>query len=376
MDIQALKKEAKPKDPTENNSWLSFLNKDIAFGGSGLSDKLKESFYLELSILIGAGMDIKSALEIIMGEQRKLKVKTIYTELRDKIIAGSSLSHAMQQSGKFSAYEYYSIQIGEETGKTLSILENMAEYHRKKIKQRRQLVSALTYPGIVLLTSVGAVFFMLNFMVPMFSDIFKRFKGELPLMTRGVIAMSDFLRSYSLWMLLFIGVVSYAFYSQRNTIWFKKNAARLLLNLPVIGDLLYRIYLARFCSSMGLLLGAKVNMIRTLQLVKQMIDFYPMEQSLDTIQKEVMNGIALNKSMSQFAIYDTKMIAMIKVGEEVNQLDNFFNRMASQYSDEVEYKSSIIGSLIEPFLILFLGVVVGALLVAMYLPLFQLSSTF
>jgi type IV pilus assembly protein PilC len=367
-------KAAAPK--AEGVGMFDFLNKDIKLFGSDLSDKKKESFYLELSILLTAGIDIKTTLELIEQEQDKASDKKLFADIKNRIVGGSTLSEAIRDLGKFSAYEYYSIQIGEESGKIAAVLKELAEYFQKKIKQRRQIIGALTYPAIVLCTSFGAIFFMMNFVVPMFADVFKRFGGNLPWITALILNMSASLsRNFYLIVLFVAGCIAMVM-SQRKKEWFRAFASKMVLRIPFVGEMIRKIYLARFCHSMTLLIGSKIPILRAISLVKQMIGFYPIEISLTKIEGDILMGASLNKSLSGFPIYHKRMVSLVKVGEEVNQLELFFDKIARQYADEVEHQTSLISSMVEPFMIIFLGLIVGIILIAMYLPLFQLSTTF
>ena len=358
-----------------DKSAFDFLNKDIKFFDSGFNDKKKERFYSEFSILFAAGVDIRSALELIEEEQLKEKDKKLFAQIKEAVISGSSLSKAMEQTGVFSTYEFYSLQIGEESGRLTEILAELTNFFTKKIQQKRQLVSALSYPAVVFFVAIGAIFFMMKFVVPMFSDVFKRFKGELPYFTKLIIRWSDFFSNYSLYLLIGFVTVFGFLYSQRKAIWFRKLGADLILRTPVMKDMIGKIYLARFCQSMNLLISAKTPLVTAINLVQKMVGFYPIEASLEIIREDVMKGQSLHSSLSKFKIYNKRMISLIKVAEEVNQLDTMFARLAKQYSDEVEHQTSILGSLIEPIMIIFLGVLVAVILIAMYLPMFQMSST-
>ncbi len=375
VDLNKLKNSSKPIDSKSNDKGaFDFLNKDIKFFGSSFSDRKKERFYSELSILFTSGIDIRSAIELIEEEQAKEKDKILFSNIKESIVSGASLSNAVEKTGMFSAYEYYSIQIGEESGRLIEVLQELSEFFAKKIQQKRQLTSALSYPAIVFLTSFGAIFFMMKFVVPMFADVFKRFKGELPYFTKLIIRLSDAFSNYSFYFFIILTLLIVFLYSQRQTIWFRKSSANLLLRTPIINSMIRKIYLARFCQSMNLLISAKTPLVSAIELVKKMISFYPIEISLEIIQQDIMKGQPLHTSLAKFKIYNKRMISLIKVAEEVNQLDTMFGKLAKQYSDEVEHQTSILGSLIEPLMIILLGFIVGAILVAMYLPLFQMSS--
>lgn len=370
-----LKSATAPAIKQEGKDWLAFLNKDIKLFGSKLNDKKKERFYSELTILFSAGIDIKTALELIEEEQTKAIDKTLFGGIKNYVINGGSLSDAIHQTGQFSAYEYYSLQIGEESGRLPEVLKDLADFFVKKIQQKRQIVNALSYPSIVLLTSFGAIFFMLKFVVPMFSDVFKRFNGELPYLTKMIINISEIFSDYSFYFFIVLGSLITFIYSQRKQQWFRSAASSLAMKTPIVGDIIKKIYLARFCHSMNLLIGAKTPLVSAIDLVKKMVGFYPLEHSLAIIQEDILRGESLYVSLSRFKIYNRRMLSLIKVAEEVNQLDVIFGKLAKQYGDEVEHQTGLIGSLIEPVMIIFLGLLVSVILVAMYLPLFQLSTS-
>lgn len=357
-------------------SLIDIFTKDFQLSGSGLNDKKKEAFYAELQILLRSGTDIRSAFEIVIAEQEKATQKELFQTVYQSILHGNSLSEALKQTGKFSDYEYFSIKIGEETGNIANVLKNLREYYKKRIKQRRSFINALTYPVMVVCTAILAIIFMLNFIVPMFEDVFKRFHGELPTLTQMVISLSKAVSNNIGIIGVIILLLVICFFLIRKKYWFKETISETALKLPVIGILLKKIYLARFCQSMAMLISSKTPMLTALQLVKQMLDFIPFEKALDKIEKDVFKGATLHQSMGYFPIFDKRIIALTKVGEEVNELDKIFTELAEQYSEEVEHQTGMLNNLLEPFMIIFVGGMVAVILIAMYLPLFQLSTSF
>lgn len=296
--------------------------------------------------------------------------------IQDAVLGGTTFSQALQQTGKFSLYEVYSLQIGEETGKLIEVLHDLAKFYENKIKQRRKITSALTYPCVVLTSSLGAVFFMLKFVVPMFSDVFKRFGGKLPWITEKIIGVSQAMEN-NFWRFVIVIVLIAGFIMfTRKTEKFREIFSGLVLRTPLIGNLVQKIYLARFCNSMRLLINAKLPLLRAIALIRQMIRYYPIESSLQKVEDDIMKGKSLHESLQQFKVYPSKMIQLVKVGEETNQLDYFFGKISEQYIGEVEYKTTTLSSMMEPLIIIFLGFIVGVILIAMYLPLFQMSNSF
>lgn len=378
LDLKQLQQQPDNKSTgsTGGKSLSDLLNTDIQLFGASFNDKKKERFYAELHLLLAAGIDIKTALELIEEEQTKKPEKALFGKIREAVVAGSSLSDVMQQSGKFSAYEYFSIRIGEETGNMHEVLKDMADYFSKKIKQRRKVVSSLSYPFVVLGAAVLVVFFMLKFVVPMFADVFKRFKQDLPALTKSIISFSEGFSAYFGYVVLIILVLVAVGFWQRRSNWFRKFTAAFVLRIPFFGKLTQKIYLERFCHAMHLLTVSKTPLISSLELVEKMVDYYPIETALGRVRNDIMHGKPLHQALAQFPVFNRRMISLLRVAEEVNQLDLIFGKLSKQYTDEIEHETALISSVVEPIMIIVLGLLVSVILVAMYLPMFQLSTTF
>jgi type IV pilus assembly protein PilC len=374
IDTLSRKETKKVIASGDEKSAFDFLNKEITIFSKELNDKIKERFYSELTILFSSGVDIKSSLDIIIEQQKKEKQKKVFTEIKESILKGGSLSGAMERTEKFSAYEFYSVQIGEESGKLPDVLKELAKFYASKIKQKRQVMNALSYPILVLSSAFGAVFFMMRFMVPMFEDVFKRFKGELPAITKMIIKCSNFMTDYSLVIILFPVSIIILAYTQREKPAYRKFTSAIVQRAPIFGPLIKKIYLARFCHSMNLLISSKTPLVTSISLVKKMVGFYPIEASLDEVQRNIEQGKSLNQSLAAFPIYPQRMISLLKIAEEVNQIDTMFDKIGKQLTEEIEHETTLIGSLLEPIMIVLIGGIVAFILIAMYLPLFQLST--
>lgn len=379
--MSGLQLSARPRPVREASPALStrlgeLLSRDIRLGGrSGPSAQQREGLYQELGMLLSAGLDIKTALDLQVAQHRP-PLQTTLAQLRDAVVGGSTVSAALQQSGQFSAYEYYSVQIGEETGRLATILQELARYYTRQIKQRRQLVQALAYPVMVLGTAVGAVLFMLRFIVPMFADVFKRFGGELPPLTRAIVGLAALVREQALPTLgVLLGLALLVRWLLRRPAA-RYALSRVLLWLPVLGPLLRGVYLGRLCGSLALLTGAHVPLLQALALARQMLSFAPLVQALGIIEERVLGGASLHTSLAEFSyLFDARLVALVKVGEEVNKLDYFFTLLSQQYGEEVDHRAALLSTALEPVIILFLGGVVGLILVGMYLPIFQISNS-
>lgn len=363
-----------PQERSEGD-WLSgILKNEITFLGNTFGSKRKEDFYTEMAVLLKAGITLKDALALIQQNQKKEKLRSFYAEIVDGLVSGTSFYEILRHKKAFTEYEYFSVKIGEETGTLPRIAEELGKFFARKNEQRRGMINALTYPIIILITAVLVVIFMLRMVVPMFEDIFRQNNVDLPAMTKMVVGASNFIREFG-WLVLLILT---AFVLLRKTfskkVWFKRRKDFLLLKLPYIGNFISSVYLAQFTQAVALLTASKVPVLNSIGLVKKMIDFYPLNEALTLVEMNVLLGRSLNESMSGTRIFDNKMVSLVKVAEETNQTEYIFERLNQQYAIEVQQKSKLLATLMEPLIIVIIGIFVGVILVSMYLPMFKLSS--
>lgn len=352
---------------------VNILQREISLK-KPFSDKAKEDFYKEFSSLLRSGIDIQRTLSILIEEQEAKKVKKILEQIQSDLVVGNSLSEALEKTGHFTSYEFQSIRIGEETGRLQLILEHLTSYFTNKVKLRRQLISVFTYPTFVIFITIGVLYFMLNSVVPMFEDVFKQFGQDLPYLTQKIIAVSNNFSTFLLFLGITVVLLIVTAYTQRKEIWYRNFTSKLMLRVPVFGPLMKKIYLARTCQSMSLLLSSKTPLVTSIELVREMIGFYPIEEALVTIRAQVIKGGTLHEGFANYSIFDKRMVSLTKIAEETNQLDATFSRLSDQYQEDIEFRTKLIGTIIEPLIIVIIGLVVGVIMVAMYLPMFNLSN--
>ncbi|MCA6437952.1 MAG: type II secretion system F family protein [Bacteroidetes bacterium] len=367
----------KPKKQVKNrnDSIIDFLQKDIVLFEKKFGNPQKEAFYSELGLLLSTGVDIKKSLEILLEDIRNKKHQAIIEQIKNDIVNGKSIHEAIQIHKAFTKYEVQSIKIGEESGQLPQVLKELGAYYHASIKLKRQIIGVLTYPSIVISLAFLIIYFMLAVVVPVFSDVFKQTGRQLPELTVMLINLSE--KSDTIFYTFFgLGLIGFTIHkTQSKKEWYRKTTSNLLLRIPVVKQLILKIYLARFCQSMKLLIGAKVIISDALELVENMIEFYPMEQALKTVRKEVViEGKLLNESLEANAIFPKKLVALIKISEEVNAPEVIFEKLHQQYSAELEHQQTVVGKIIEPFFIIFLGLLVSVILIAMYLPMVELST--
>lgn len=365
----------KEKSASTYSSLNSLLSKDIQLFKK-LSVKEKSSYYEELDLLLNAGLDLESSL-ILLEEQskEKSKKKELLNQLIEDIINGLSLSEAMKKSEKFSDYEFYSIQIGEESGKLNDVVKNLRIFYSDVIEQKKKITSALSYPIIVMLVAIGAVFFLLNFVVPLFEEVFKRFDGELPGITQFIINWSANMATIVPWTFAILLVLFLAYFVNRKKEVVRIYISKILLSIPVLGNLIRKMFLARMFNALSLLVSSKNPLLHSITMIQRMIHFYPLEQSLKRIEEDILKGKTLYQSLDSDPLFDKQIVTLIKVAEEVGKLEHVLKKISENLSRDVNHRLNTIGSLIEPVLIIFVGGIVALILVAMYLPLFNLSTS-
>ncbi len=372
MDISelAVNKVEKKKLKEEK----SILERDIQLFPHKITDKEKAVIYRQLDVLQRSGVDIKTSFDILFKQIKNKKSKAKLETVLEEVIRGRSLPEAFGEVKDFTPYEVFSLKIGEETGKLSVVLEKLTQYFENKIAQRRQIVSALSYPILIVLTSFAAVTFMIFFIIPMFEEVFLRFGSELPALTKWVIGISKLLKGNAMYFLGFIGVLVALFYYFRDNLKFIRFREKVWLKTPVAGEIYRQVYIARFCDSMGLLILSSVPMMNALEMIKKMIGFQHIEETVEKIKKDLIQGRSFTQALEKHKIFDDQMKALIKVGEEVNQLGPFFQKLSQDYTESVKHRTSLLSTFLEPIMIIFLGLVVGLILMAMYLPMFELSS--
>ncbi|WP_350284658.1 type II secretion system F family protein [uncultured Croceitalea sp.] len=359
---------------TNDGALTGLLQKEIHLFGKSFSNKKKEDFYTELGVLLKAGINLKEGLSLIEEGQKKEKQKLLYTTMVQGLVAGKSLSETIEKNNDFTEYEYYSLKIGEESGTLTDIVTELGTFFARKNEQRRNLINALTYPIIILITALLVIIFMLRLVVPMFEDIFKQNNVDLPWITEWIVAASNMVKDYG-WLLLLVllAIIILRKFLFKNP-WFREKRDYLLLKVPYVGSFLKAVYLSQFTRALSLLTASKVPMLTGIELASKMIAFVPLKRALDAVSAQILRGQHLSLALKGHKLFDHKMISLVKVAEETNQTEFIFERLNEQYTIEVQQKSKLLSTLLEPFIILIVGIFVGVILVAMYLPMFKLGS--
>jgi type II secretory pathway component PulF len=352
----------------------SLLKKEIVLFGERFNNKKKQAFYQELAVLLKAGITFKEGLTLIVDSLKKNADKELIQSVLNDVVNGKTFSEALLASKAFSEYEFYSLQIGEETGTTAQICKELGVFYERKNEQKRIIIAALTYPSIVLTTAVVVVVFMLSYVVPMFQDIFRQNNVELPALTKVIVKLSSLTKTYGVYGLLLLMGLVFTGRVFKDNVQYRKALHYLVLKIPVFGSFITKVYLAQFTQAVALLTTAKVPLLNSIQMVKKMIRFVPLQDALEKVENSILKGNNLSASLKENPLFDNRIISLVKVAEETNQTEYVFQQLSEQYNQEVMQQSKIMTTVLEPLIILFVGVLVAVLLVAMYLPMFQLSS--
>lgn len=341
-----------------------------------LGDKAKADLYRELHLLISSGVDPGTVFTVLAGARKDDQRKELYLSIRRSLAQGRSLSAALAAEGVFSKYEEQSVQVGEETGRLSEVFEELAENFDAKVELRRTLLSAFAYPLFVLCVTGAVVAFMLRVVVPMFSDVFHRSGAELPAITQLVVRMSA-ASGPALIMLGLLTVTAFIFYALvKDRPAVKHGVAWLMVRLPLVGTVYSRSQFARFYRAMASMLAAQLPLDRALALAADLVELYTLRLAVLDIRERVLRGGHLHEACSVHGLFDAKDVAMIAVAEEVRQLDRMFLRLSEERAAEVKHRTAMMGSVLEPAMIVVIAVFVGTILVAMYLPMFKLSTAF
>lgn len=362
------------REHVQSDEIQKLLKKDINFFRARFGAKKKEAFYTELAVLLGAGINLKNALLLIDEEKSGKQGSSIISSLVDSLVRGKSFSEALKDHNQFTEYEYTSVKIGEETGTLIKVASELGLFYQRRNEQRKNIMNAMSYPIIVMATALISVLFMLRYVVPMFAEIFKHNNVKLPFLTEIIISASIAIEKYFVWFLLAVVILYFIIKRLMKLQEYRRISSMILLKIPFFGELIRKMYLAQFTQALALLSSAKIPILQSIQLTKMMIDFYPLKQALEGIETMILNGKSLSDSAAPFSLFDRKMVSLLKVAEETNKSEFVFERLANQYNNDVQYQSKMLSTILEPIIILVLGALVAIILVAMYLPMFKLST--
>lgn len=345
-----------------------------SFGG-GIKSKDLAIFTRQFSVMIDAGLPLIQCLEILGSQQESKAFATVIQTTRSDVESGSTLSDAMRKHPKaFDALYVNMIAAGEAGGILDQILERLSIYIEKAVKLKSQVKSALTYPAIVCFVAFAVILIIMYFVIPTFAAMFASAGNELPLPTRITMGASKFVENYIIFIFIFLGLVYYALRKYHGTYHGRRVLDKIFLKIPVFGDLLQKLAISRFCRTLSTLIGAGVPILDGIEITARTSGNSIVEDSLMVVRKEIEEGKTIQEPLSKLPLFPGMVVSMIGVGESTGALDVMLAKIADFYEDEVDVAVATLMSMLEPILIVFLGVVIGFIVISLYLPIFSMAN--
>ncbi len=333
-------------------------------------------FCRQTATLLNAGIPLMQSFVIVAQSQSNLSMTHLITSIKKDIESGLPLSLAFAKHPSFfNELTCNLVAIGEKSGKLEVMLNTIANYKEKIAAIKKKLTKALIYPLIVLFIACGVTFVLLTLVVPQFATLFKSFGAELPLLTRLIIQLSDFVKTNWLILLFLTGSLSYAFDRLRKR-WFRLNQGidRLLLKCPLIGSIFSKAIIARFARTLATTCAAGLPLVEGLAAAEGITASRSYAKAIASISENVCAGQQLYVAMKKTHLFPNMVEQMVTVGEESGTLEMMLVKIADFYEDDVNNAIDILSHLLEPIILAILGLIVGGLVIAMYLPIFNLGS--
>lgn len=333
-------------------------------------------FTRQLSTMIKAGLPLMQAFEIVARGHGNPSMTEMLMEIRSNVEQGSTLSRAFSNHPKYFDRFYCNLVAAGETGGVLeSLLDKLAVYKEKTQAIRKKVKTALTYPVSVIAVAIGLVFVMMIFVLPAFKEVYANMGAELPALTQTVMDMSDFFVSYGWMVLIALGFAIYGFLKLKaRSIKIQRRMDALLLRMPIFGDIVRKGTIARWGRTTATLIAAGVPLVDVLDSTAGAAGNLIYEEATREIRTRVIQGLSMTSGIRATELFPNMMVQMSSIGEESGSLDDMLNKAAEFYEDEVDNAVGRLSAMMEPIIIVILGLVIGTLLVAMYLPLFNLGN--
>ena len=365
LKITPSKIKKKPKDLFENVSWLQPVVKerDIIL------------FARQFSTMIDAGLPIIQCLEILHTQQGNKTFKRMIKEIKEQVEGGATLAEALKRFPKqFDDLFVNMIAAGEAGGILDAILRRLAAYMEKAAKLKAQVKGAMTYPIVTLIIAIVVLGVILVFVIPVFEEMFADFGGELPLPTQIVVIASDMVKSKIIYIIIGIVILGFTLRKFYATEKGQDIADDVVLKIPIFGTLLRKVAVAKFTRTMGTMLSSGVAILEALDIVAKTAGNRTVEKAIYDVRSGIAEGRTMADPLAESGVFPAMVCQMISVGESTGALDAMLEKIADFYDEEVDQAVDNLTSLIEPFMLVFLGVTIGGLVVAMYLPIFKMAG--
>ena len=341
----------------------------------GIAQKRIAIFTRQFSVMLDAGLPLVQCLEILGEQEENPAFAQIIDKVRNDVESGSTLADAMGRHPKAFDNLYVNMIAAGEAGGILDIiLQRLSTYIEKVVRLKGQVKSALIYPVAVIVIAVGIVWLILWKVIPVFQQLLESVGGDMPLITTVVVGASNFVGRYTLWIVLVLAAVFILISRYYKTYRGRRVIDGLLLKIPIIGMLLRKIAVARFCQTLATLTASGVPILDGLEITARTSGNAIVEDSVMAVRKAVEEGRTLSAPLGETKVFPPMVVQMINVGEQTGALDQMLQKIAEFYEEEVDTAVGGLTKLIEPLLIVVLGGIIGTIVAAMYLPLYSVLS--
>jgi len=360
----------------EEGKGLSKELKLPRFGAGKVQTKELVVFTRQFATMIDSGLPLVQCLEILSGQQENKTFKDVLLKVKESVEGGSTFADALAKHPKVFDNLYVSLVAAGEVGGILdTILNRLATYTEKSMKLKKQIKGAMVYPATVMSIAVVVVGVIMIFVIPTFAKMFADFGGDLPGPTKLVIGLSNFLVRYILLIIIAFVLLVVAFKKYYATENGRRTVDRLALRVPVFGILIRKVAVAKFTRTLGTLVSSGVPILDGLDIVAKTAGNKIVEEAIFKVRQSISEGKTIAEPLQQSGVFPPMVVQMIAVGEATGAMDAMLSKIADFYDDEVDDAVEAMTAMLEPMLMVFLGVVVGGLVIAMYLPIFKIAGT-
>ncbi|MEX2570183.1 MAG: type II secretion system F family protein [Gemmatimonadota bacterium] len=351
--------------------------KEVSFSfGSGVKTREIVVFTRQFATMINAGLPLVQSLTILAEQSENPRFATVITAVLNDIQAGQTLADALRRHPKVFTDLYVNMVAAGEAGGILdTILNRLAVFLEKNDALTRKIKGAMTYPAVVLVVVIGATTILLWQVVPVFANIFQDAGMALPTPTRVVLAISEFLQSYIHWVFLGIIGIAIAIRQYYQTSGGRLAIDKLLLRMPILGSLIRKAAVSRFTRTLGTLVSSGVSILEGLEITARTAGNRVVHDAVMQSRKSIAGGATISEPLKKSGVFPPMVVQMINVGEQTGGLDEMLSKIADFYDDEVDAAVTALTSILEPVMIVIMGIVIGGMVVAMYLPMFDLIQT-
>ncbi len=363
--LKSIVVKKKPKDLLEN---LPFLKQKV-------KDKDVVVFARIFSTMINAGLPLIQCLDLLAQQEQNKTFAKIITTVKEDIEGGSTLHDALKKHPKVFDELFINLVAAGESGGILDVILNrLSSYMEKAMKLKSRVKGAMTYPTIVLFVAVAVVALLLVYVIPVFKKLFEGMGGQLPGPTQFLVNLSEFTQSYFLYMIIGAAAVVFLFRRYYRTEKGRLVIDALILKAPVFGPLLKKVAVAKFTRTLSTMLGSGVPILEGLSIVSKTAGNVVVENAIMKTRQSISEGRTIAEPLSETDVFPPMVVQMIAVGEATGALDSMLAKIADFYDDEVDVAVGALTAMLEPFMMIFLGVIVGGMIICMYLPIFKMAS--